>query len=128
MLKYSNKKVIEVDDWDELVKKTYGKPYNYQQQNGCQERGTYNLTIPSTYDEEEDMNDSIPEEINGNQMGVKFNVWLSRDPKALVNGHDGYMIALFWERNFYPSIHTLANDLYSKGLIKAGNYVINIDW
>lgn len=38
MLKYTNKKVISVQDWDELVQETYGKPYSFQQQNGCQDR------------------------------------------------------------------------------------------
>lgn len=37
------------------------------------------------------------------------------------------MINLFWERNFYPDINTLANDLYKKGLIKKGEYLIVID-
>jgi hypothetical protein len=35
---------------------------------------------------------------------------------------------MFWERNFYPDTYTVANDLYDKGLIEAGDYIINIDW
>ena len=62
-------------------------------------------------------------------MGVKFAVWLARDTKEW-NGkeQDKPYIDMFWERNFYPDIHTLANDLYDKGLIEKGEYVINIDW
>ena len=45
-LKITNKKVVTVQDWDDLVTKTYGKPYSFQQQNGCQERGTFEITIP----------------------------------------------------------------------------------
>ena len=120
MIKSKNVQIIECDDWDELVKKTYEKSYCFQQQDDCQPRGIVRLTIPSTYTNDEDMHDSIPYKINGDQMGVKFKVWLERDPK------DGKSI--FWERNFYPDIYKLANDLHEKGLIEAGEYLINIDW
>lgn len=75
------------------------------------------------------MNDSIPEVVNGYEMGVKFEVWLARDPnQPITNQKYDWELELFWERNFYPDIHTLANDLHSKGLIEAGDYLINIDW
>lgn len=129
MLKYSTKKIIDVNDWDNLVEKTYGKTYCFQQQDGCQDRGIINLTIPTDYDNDDQMNDSIPEEINGEEMGVKFAVWLARDPKQLfANGIDGNYISMFWERNFYPELQTIANDMFKKGLIEAGNYCIDIDW
>jgi len=129
MLKFKNKKVIEVQDWDKLVRDTYKKPYSFQQQQGCQPRGTYDLKIPSEYTNDEEMHDSIPEEINGGEMGVKFAVWLARDAAQPINGDKTpYVIDLFWIRNFYPDIETVANDLYSRGLIEAGEYTIDIDW
>lgn len=152
MLKYKNTRTIELQDWDNLVQQTYGKPYSFQQQDGCQSRGVVNLTIPDKdYEEDEEMNDSIPEIINGDEMGVKFQVWLDRDPNEPLNPSEselkgcGYYygksdkdleqwkkdknhINMFWERNFYPDLQTLANDLYNKGLIEAGDYGIRIDW
>jgi hypothetical protein len=130
MIKIKNVKMIDVSEWDKLVKQTYKRPYSFQQQNGCQGRGTFNLTIPSKWAEIEDseMHDSIPEKVNGNEMGVQFKVWLDRDPKQSVEGRTDYSIGLFWERNFYPSIEVVANDLHEKGLIEAGEYVIDIDW
>ena len=132
MLKYTNKKVISLHNWDKLVQETYGKPYSFQQQDGCKSRGTFDLIVPSDECYDEDMNDSIPEEVNGEEMGVKFNVWLARDPKQPLNGNEKrekqWEIDLFWERNFYPDINTLANDLHKKGLIEAGEYVIDISW
>lgn len=130
MLKYSSKKIIEVQDWDDLVVNTYGKPYNFQQQDGCQPRGTVEITIPSESHDDE-MNDSIPEKVNGKEIGVKFDVWLARDPKQLVQDTDGgaeWKTKLFWKRNFYPDLQTVANDLYIKGLIDKGDYIININW
>ena len=129
MIKISNKKLIEVRDWNDLVENTYGKPYNFQQQDGCQNRGLVGLTIPSKWTDDEEMNDAVPEVINGSEMGVKFDVWLKRDPQEW-NGNEGdkTSLDLFWYRNFYPDLQTIANDLHSKGLIKAGNYSINIDW
>lgn len=151
MIKIKNVKMIEVSDWDELVSDTYGKPYSFQQQDGCQPRGVVNITIPDeTYEEE--MNDSIPEVINDEyEMGVKFDVWLKRDPNEPLNPskeelkkcnyywgkteedeikwkQDESHINMFFERNFYPNIQTVANDLHKKGLIEAGEYSIRIDW
>ena len=115
MIKVQTKKIIDVQDWDDLVIKTYGKPYSFQQQNGCQDRGTFNITIP--------------EEINGREEGVSFAAWLDRDPKEW-NGapKDEQFVDMFWERNFYPDVQMIANDLNAKGLIPAGEYGIEIDW
>jgi len=128
MIKYETVKMIDSMDWDNLVIETYDKPYCFQQQNGCQERGTVSINIPDKSYEEE-MNDSIPEEINGNTMGVKFSVWLARDPEEW-NGkeEDKRFVRLFWNRNFYPNLQTIANDLHSKGLIEKGYYEIKMDW
>lgn len=151
MIKTKNVKIIDVSDWDELVSNTYGKPYSFQQQDGCQPRGMVYLTIPEEPCEE-NMNDKVIEIINSEQsMGVKFDVWLKRDPKAPLNPSDEELkkcnyywgktekdkkewkeseshINLFWERNFYPNIQSVANDLHEKGLIEAGEYAIEIDW
>lgn len=150
MIKIKNVKMIDVSDWDELVSNTYGKIYSFQQQNGCQPRGIVKLTIPDDNWEEEEMNERIPEIINDEQnMGVKFDVWLKRNPKAPLNPSDDELkacnyyydtsdrdkwckdighINLFWERNFYPCLQSVANDLHKKGLIEAGDYSIEIDW
>ena len=128
MLTYTTQRFVDVQDFDNLVVETYGKPYSFQQQDGCKSRGVEYFTVPLVhpYDFE---NDTIPEVINGNEYGVSFKAWLARDPKEW-NGdlEDERFLDLFWDRNFYPSIEVLANDLYSKGLIEAGEYVINIDW
>jgi hypothetical protein len=126
-MKISNVKMIDVYDWDRLVSDTYGRVYSFQQQEGCKDRGVFHLTVPTEEINEEYMNDSIPEEVNGEEMGVKFNVWLSKDPK-IHNFESKWENDLFWERNFYPDINIVANDLYKKGLIEKGNYIINIDW
>jgi len=130
MLKVKNVQMIDVGDWDSLVEKTYGRIYNFQQQDGCKERGTFSLTVPSPADDYE--NDTIPEEVNGSKMGVSFKAWLERDPKQKLDTDDEWDrengLGLFWERNFYPDIQMIANDLHEKGLIEAGKYVINIDW
>ena len=132
MIKYQTKKVIDCSDWDNLVQETYGKPYCFQQQNGCQERGTVDITIPSKW-ENDFKNNSIPEVVNGNKMGVSFKAWLEHDPNQPLkdekeHGDHEWMIELFWERNFYPSLYMVANDLHAKGLIEAGEYTIKIDW
>lgn len=127
MLKIQSKSVISVQDWDDLVTQTYGKPYSFQQQNDCQDRGMFDITIPSRGDDYP--NDSVPEVINGEKMGVSFQAWLARDPNEWNgNEEDKNFLSLFWDRNFYPDVQTLANDMHTKGLIPAGDYVIEIDW
>jgi hypothetical protein len=127
MIRTVTEQVIDVSDWDALVEKTYGRPYDFQQQDGCKERQRVKIEIPTDgYDFE---NDSVPEMINGSEMGVSFAAWLARDPKEW-HGTPSYsnFLDLFWGRNFYPSVEMVANDLYEKGLIPAGKYTIDIDW
>ena len=131
MVKLSRKKIIDDSDWDDLVTETYKRPYKFQQQDDCQDRGLIEIIISTkdTDNEEEEMNDSVPEVVNGEEMGVKFKAWLERDPKQPIPGQTAdYELELFWERNFYPNLQTVANDLCRKGLIKPGTYSINIDW
>jgi hypothetical protein len=119
--------VIDVGDWDNLVETTYGRPYSFQQQDGCKDRQRVKLTIPNDADDYE--NDSVPEVINGEEMGVSFKAWLERDPKEW-NGdqEDKRFLDLFWGRNFYPDVQMVANSLYRMELIEAGTYTIDIDW
>lgn len=135
MLKYNNVKCVAVDDWDSLVKETYGKPYSFQQQDGCKPQGTTHVfSVPhkSLAEAMDYKRDTIPEKVNGDVMGVSFKAWLERDPlQPLNNGRkrpNSWDIDLFWERNFYPAMEMIAQDLYEKGLIEAGEYQIDIDW
>ena len=122
-LEYTPINKIEVNDWDEFVQKVYGKKYDFQQQDGCKDRGIYEFSVPliSIYDY---VNGEIPEEVNGIEAGVSFKAWLERTEPFF----DGYRDDLFWERNFYPSVDMIIDDLYKKGLIKEGKYFINIYW
>lgn len=126
-MKIRTEKVIEESEWSEFVAKTYGRPYNFQQQDGCQSRGVFHFKVPNNeYDDFE--NDTVPEEVNGNKMGVSFAAWLARDPKAPILDGGKSFLDIWWNRNFYPSFQMVANDLHTKGLLEAGEYTINIDW
>lgn len=126
MIRVQTKQYIDLSDWDDLVKRTYNRPYSFQQQDGCKERGTFSITIPEECDDEYE-NDNIQEVINGREMGVSFSAWLQRDPSIAV-GTKTYHRDIFWNRNFYPNVQMVANDLHAKGLIPAGKYVIDIKW
>ena len=132
IVKTRTEQVIDVGDWDQLVIDTYGKPYSFQQQDGCKERQRVSITIPDeAYDYE---NDTVPEIVNGEEMGVSFKAWLDRDPEQLLNelrpdwdtGKNS--LDLWWKRNFYPDVQMIANSLYRMELIEAGTYTIDIDW
>lgn len=123
------KNVIEVSEWDALVVKTYGRPYNLQQQDGCRGRGVEKIEVPSEASDYE--RESVPEEVNHETMGVSFAAWLARDPKQKLSDptvQKDYCLKLWWDRNFYPDLQMVANDLHAKGLLEAGNHTILIDW
>ena len=126
-MKITTEHMVEVQEWDETVREIYGKPYSFQQQDGCKARGIVRITIP---DEAEDFEqDIVPGIVNHEEMGVSFSAWLKRDPKKpLKNDKDDFSLSLWWERNFYPNVQMIANDLYEKGVIEKGNYIIEIDW
>jgi len=124
--------LIDLQDWDELVSSTYGRVYKFQQQDGCKARGVVRLTVPEVDYVEDYENTSVPEVAGGPEMGVSFAAWLARDPKQILTEEgdygDGWRLELWWERNFYPHVSMVVNDLYAKGLLPAGEYIIDIDW
>jgi hypothetical protein len=126
-MKIKTESVIELSDWDDLVKETYGRPYSFQQQDGCKDRGREKFTVPGPVDDYCVI--LIPEVVNHEEMGVSFKAWLARDPKQLLpDRSDTWGLELWWERNFYPSLSAVANDLHARGLLAAGSYTIDIDW
>jgi hypothetical protein len=130
MIKYKNVKQIDVNDWDKLVSKTYGRTYSFQQQDGCKERQSWGIIVP-VEDPEDYENDTVPEIVNHEEMGVSFEAWLKRDPEQKLSSPDdqeSWSLALWWERNFYPNVDMIINDLHSKGLLEAGEYEIDINW
>lgn len=131
MIKVRTEQVINVGDWDNLVMETYSRPYSFQQQDGCKDRQRVHLTVPTAYPDDYE-NDTVPEEVDHNEMGVSFAAWLARDPKQPLTSKSGrtpsYHIELWWDRNFYPSVDMIANDLHARGLLPAGEYSIDIDW
>jgi hypothetical protein len=119
--------MVDMHEWDKLIKDTYGRPYCFQQQEGCKPRGIFTISVPEEADDYE--NDTVPEIVNHDDRGVSFKAWLERDPKqALTKDDASYTLDLWWERNFYPDIQMIANDLHGKGLLEAKQYVIDIDW
>jgi len=117
-LKTKEATIIEVSDWDELVRKVYKRPYSYQQQDGCRGIGIYKIEVPFCWAE------------------LEFSVedWLSVEytvPFTTKSGEvlkEKWHVDMHWEREVYPEIELIANDLHSKGLLKAGTYYINVDW
>ena len=127
-MRIRTEKVIDVSDWDKCVRETYGRRYSFQQQDDCKERGMFRFTVP-----DEEVNDyevdSVPEVVNHSEMGVSFEAWLKREPNTpLADGRSDYSLDLWWDRNFYPDVQMVANDLHAKGLLEKGDYAIDIDW
>lgn len=119
--------VIPCYELDETVTSTYGRPYCFQQQDGCKPRGRVHVSVPNELNDWP--NDTVKEKVNGPEHGVSFKAWLERDPKQpLLGDPDSYSLQLWWYRNFYPHIDMVLNDLYKRGIIDEGDYTIDIDW
>lgn len=127
MLKTQTLIAVDHTNLNDIIRTVYGKPYDFQQQDDCKDRGSETVIVPAEPEDYE--NDTIPEVINGDKMGVSFKAWLARDPKEW-NGatEDRHFLDLFWGRNFYPHISMILNDLHARKLIEAGTYTILIDW
>ncbi len=95
-----SKIVMSVQEQDKLVCKTYGKFYNFQQQDGCKERGVHYLSVPEPAEDFE--KDSIREVVNGDEMGVSFKAWLARDVKqTLAHQNNETVTWIFSILNFF---------------------------
>lgn len=124
-------KMIEENDWSELVSKTYSRPYSLLEQREFRERGAYLVRIEKLeYNEKYDnFPDNIPEVLYGSNTGIKFHLWLARDPNAPIGDKDDARSKeIFWKESFYPCCSEVANDMCCKGLIEPGEYYIRIDW
>lgn len=122
---------ISSNEWDDFVREVYQRPYCLQQQDGCMENGSIvYITVPDD-DATDYERDTIPETTASNEMGVSFQSWLNRNPKTLLGDHEikeAWVKDIWWDRNFYPSVEVLANDLFQKGLLNAGEYQILVEW
>lgn len=79
-MKVQIKKFVPVHVWNGFVREVYGRSYNLESQEDYCNGSVLFLTIPTSYDGDDDMNDSIEEIVQGLEKGVKFKTWLSRDP------------------------------------------------
>ena len=126
MLKTSKKVTVTCQDWDEFVVKTYGRPYCFQQQDGCRFKGTMPFSVPA------DRHDITSNDRGFGEkgvMGVSFKSWLERDPKKPFDGQKyDFELEMWWHRNFYPSLSMIINDLHARGLLEEGEYTMIIDW
>jgi len=128
MALFEDVKMAESCGWDTFVSQVYGRPYCLQQQSGCYQRGIIRLSVPD--EDFEDCLDEVPADRNyhGDEP-VKLSVWLARNPdEPLDNQKWDTDLGIWWERHFFPSLQAVANDLHQRGLLEAGDYVINIDW
>lgn len=143
MIKVETWKVINESEFNEVVSKTYGRPYHLQQQGDM-------LGNDTTHRIEVSKDGS--EGCSGGS--VSLNEWLAVDPethkfpdprwettgKHLPDDHPSKKFYpeflepgtsyydMHWERDFYPDMDELLDDLLEKGLIEEGTYQINVSW
>jgi hypothetical protein len=112
--------LIWESDFSELVRKVYGRPYQFQQQEGCRGQETiYKFSVPA-------------QPIGDHYQAVPMQQWLEATPPppAEPGKYDSarYTEELRWDREFYPEMEEVVNDLHQKGLIDPGEYALHIWW
>lgn len=100
--------MISDHDCDKLITATYKKPYGFQQQAGCRDRGTYEFSLPLDCEPEEyelDLED-VPATLKTYAMQTTFAKWLERsaeEPLSSETSQGNSAIELWWQRHFYPA-------------------------
>lgn len=121
MVKYKVVRQIDCWDWDEYIKTHYNKPYKFQQQAGCRDRGSVAITVPA------DPDDDFDDDWRSKQVSLQE--WIDAEfDGSFDNTIEEYRTKLEGNRNFYPPLAEVINDLYDKGLLEAGDYEIIVDW
>lgn len=115
MLRYYAAKIIDEDEFSQLVRDTYQRPYQLQQHgfdSGEPMRiGTYlEIDVPGT-------DTWLPGEHS-------LEEWLERE----VENPGDKIAEIEWEREFTPDLQQLVNDLHAQGLLEAGEYLIKVEW
>lgn len=104
--------------FSKYVTEHYGRPYKLQQQGDMLAQGSYvQITVPD--EEAWDENPTLAE-------------WQAATPPGEhpEGGYDPNVSTenMRWERDYYPSLEVVANDLHAKGLLDAGEYLIRVYW
>jgi len=131
-MKVSTIRMVYVDDFNQFVTETYGRPYNFQQQEDRREKELLWIEVPTEKPVDEFAGKDIPKDYSTKEMRVDFDIWVARDPKEQIKcppdrEDRSWTLLLWWERNFYPDINMILWDLYNRGLIESGEYYINMD-
>lgn len=121
MIKSKIKHVISSAAWNKQVSKIYGRPYSIEDQ--FEFNRVLGFKVPNrSFDF---ANETVEENEDTKETGVNFKSWIARDPDQKIGSDPcAFVTTLWWYRAFYPDIEVLANDLFKKGLLERGEYVI----
>ncbi len=101
-MKMSTVTLIDEGDFSELVRETYGKPYQFQQQEFLSQDSIRFFTVPEEPD----------------NYGLTLAEWVAT---PVVDEMSFY-------RDCYPELQMIVNDLHERELLPAGRYALHIWW
>lgn len=119
--KLTGKQVIVIHEleFSELVREVYGRPYQFQQQEFMGQKTYYEFSVPA-------------HPLGDHYKAVPFQEWLEATPPGPAEpgkfDSELFTEGLRWEREFYPEMEEIVNDLHQKGLIDPGEYALHIWW
>ncbi|TDP29888.1 hypothetical protein [Nocardia ignorata] len=116
--------LIHESEFSKLVTETYGRPYRFQQQDGCRwgQDTVYLFDVPHP----EGGWESIEEFRGCYAEGVPTVEEWANTP--IGDYEHSWQTELHWRREFYPPFEAVIDDLHARGLIDAGSYGLHIWW
>ena len=107
--------VLHESEFSNLVRQTFERPYSLQQQGDMHSQESFiRFDVPAELEWEHE---------------PSLETWLATTPP---DPEDHSMAAftnrLRWDREFYPDLQDIANELHARGQLDAGTYVLHVWW
>ena len=109
-MKVTKVNLIWESEFSQLVEDTYGRPYKLQQQGDM-------------LHQESMVRLSVPGEVFDHWQATTLEEWVAAEYPSPKFDYD-----FQWEREFYPQLEEVANDLHERGLLDEGEYVLHVWW
>ena len=110
--------VLHESEFSDLVRQTFERPYSLQQQGDMHSQESFvRFDVPADREEEE------------HWQAVSMEEWLAATPPDPEDrSMEAFTDRLRWDREFYPQLDSVANELHARGQLDAGTYVLHVWW
>ncbi|WP_043736189.1 hypothetical protein [Nocardia asiatica] len=103
--------LIDENTFSALVSHLHARPYRLQQQgDGLPQNTIVKITVPA---------------LEHDWPGIPLAEWAAT---PIGDYTYPWQAETHWEREYYPCLEDVVNDLHARGLLAAGNYALHVRW